>query len=144
MSHYRGQMDVWDVVNEAVSDKNNSLRAEIKNSPNPEKLAANIKRLNGLGLEVQITETDRKISDGNGTLTQGLAPQSDLYRNMMQVCLTAQNCKRFSLWGVNDGYSWLPQFFKKPNAPLVFDELSRPKPTYDALMEVLGKSELCS
>jgi GH35 family endo-1,4-beta-xylanase len=29
-------MDVWDVVNEAVSDKSNSLRNGIKNSPNPE------------------------------------------------------------------------------------------------------------
>ena len=99
MSHYRGQMDVWDVVNEAVSDENNSLRDGIKNSPNPEKLAENIKRLNGLGLEVQITETDRKIFDGNGTLTQRLAPQSDLYRNMMQVCLAAQKILKGFLYG---------------------------------------------
>jgi endo-1,4-beta-xylanase len=105
MSHYRGQIGVWDVVNEAVSNNSNSLRDGIKNPSSPEKLAANIKRLNELGLEGQITEMDGKIFDGNGTLTQRLAAQSDVYRNMMQICLAAQNCQGFSLWGVNDRYS---------------------------------------
>jgi endo-1,4-beta-xylanase len=116
------------------------MHVGIKNPPNPEKVAANIKRLNELGLEVQITEMDVKISDGIGTLTQRFAAQAEVYRKMMQVCLSAQNCRGFSFWGVNDRYSWLPRFLKKPDAPLIFDESSRPKPAYEALVEVLKKS----
>lgn len=116
------------------------MHVGIKNPPNPEKVAANIKRLNQLGMEVQVTEMDVKISDGIGTLPQRLAAQSQVYRNMMQVCLSAQNCKGFSLWGVNDRYSWLPRFLNKPDAPLIFDESSRPKPAYEALLEVLKPS----
>lgn len=208
VGHYRGQLAVWDVVNEAVAEDGNSLRntvwlqkigkeyiemafrfahevdpkarlfyndyggeelgkksdtiyelvkdlrqrnvpidgvglqmhVSIKNPPNPEKVAANIKRLNQLGMEVHVTEMDVKISDGIGTLSERLAAQAAVYRNMMQVCLSAQNCKGFSVWGVNDRYSWIPRFLNKPDAPLLFDESSRPKPAYEALLEVLKKS----
>lgn len=208
LGHYRGQVGIWDVVNEAVAEDGNSLRdtvwlqkigkdyiemafriahevdpkarlfyndyggeelgkksdaiyalvkdlrqrqvpidgvglqmhVGIKQPPNLEKVAANIKRINELGLEVQVTEMDVKISDGDGTPTQRLAAQADVYRQMMQVCLSAKNCRGFSFWGVNDRYSWLPRFLKKPDAPLLFDEVSRPKPAFEALVEILKKS----
>lgn len=115
------------------------MHVSIKNPPNPEKVAANIKRLNDLGLEVQITEMDVKTWDGRGTKQQRLVAQARVYRNMMQVCLEAENCKAFSLWGVSDRYSWIPRIFKKPDAPLIFDDAGRPKPAYNALKEVLKR-----
>jgi endo-1,4-beta-xylanase len=115
------------------------MHVSLKNPPNPEQVAANIKRLNDLGLEVQITEMDVKTFDGTGTRAQKLAAQAQIYRNMMQVCLAAQNCKAFLLWGVGDRYSWIPRILKQPDSPLIFDESLRPKPAYSALKEVLKK-----
>ena len=116
------------------------MHRSIKNPPNPEAVAANIKRLGELGLEVQITEMDVKIADGTGTMEQRLAAQADVYRNMMRVCLAHQKCTAFVLWGVNDRYSWIPRYLKQPDSPLIFDESSRPKPAYNALMQVLKPS----
>jgi endo-1,4-beta-xylanase len=113
------------------------MHKSIKNPPNPEKVAANIKRLGELGLEVQITEMDVRIHDGKGTTEQKLASQADVYREMLRVCLDAPNCKTLTTWGLADHFSWIPYFFKRPDSPLLFNESYRPKPAYDALVDVL-------
>ncbi|MEW6497014.1 MAG: endo-1,4-beta-xylanase [Cyanobacteriota bacterium] len=113
------------------------MHVNIKNPPNPEKVAANIKRLNDLGLAVQITEMDVRTWDATGTPKQKLAAQAEVYRNMMQVCLAAKNCNAFLLWGVSDRYSWVPRILKKADAPLIFDASYRAKPAYNVLKEVL-------
>jgi endo-1,4-beta-xylanase len=113
------------------------MHVGIKNPPDPQQVAANIKRLNDLGLEVQITEMDVKIGDGTGTREERLAAQAKVYQDMMQVCLDAENCTAFLLWGVTDRYSWIPRLFNKPDAPLIFDESGQPKPAYKALKELL-------
>ena len=80
---------------------------------------------------------DVKIGEGIGTREERLAAQAQVYQDMMQVCLDAENCTAFLLWGVTDRYSWIPRLFKKPDAPLIFDESGQPKPAYKALKEVL-------
>jgi endo-1,4-beta-xylanase len=116
------------------------MHKSIKNPPSIEQVAANIKRLGELGLEVQITEMDVQIHDGIGTTQQKLASQADVYREMMRVCLDAPNCKSLTTWGLADHHSWIPYFFKRPDSPLLFDESYRPKPAYDALVDVLKEA----
>ncbi len=113
------------------------MHTSIKNPYNPEKVAANIKRLGELGLEVRITEMDVQIYKGKGTTEEKLASQAKVYRDMLRVCLDAPNCKALTTWGLADHFSWIPYFFKRPDSPLIFDESYRPKPAYDALVEVL-------
>lgn len=113
------------------------MHISINNPPNPEDVAANIKRLGELGLEVEITEMDVKIHDGTGTREEKLTAQADVYRNMLRVCLDAANCKAFVTWGFTDRHSWIPDYFGHPDSPLIFDESYRPKPAYKALKEVL-------
>ena len=115
------------------------MHISINNPPKPEAVAANIKRLGELGLEVQITEMDVRIHGGTGTREEKLAAQANLYRDMLKVCLNAPNCKAFVTWGFTDKHSWIPSHFGHPDSPLIFDELFRPKPTYGALMEELTK-----
>ncbi|NEP11858.1 MAG: endo-1,4-beta-xylanase [Symploca sp. SIO2C1] len=113
------------------------MHTNIKNPRNPEKIAANIKRLGELGLEVRITEMDVRIYNGEGTTEEKLAAQAEVYRKILRVCLDAPNCKALTTWGISDNYSWIPDFFERPDSPLLFDESYRPKPAYDALVEEL-------
>jgi endo-1,4-beta-xylanase len=116
------------------------MHKSIKNPPSIKQVAANIKRMGELGLEVQITEMDVQIHDGKGTTQQKLASQADVYREMMRVCLYAPNCTSLTTWGLADHHSWIPYFFKRPDSPLLFDESYRPKPAYNALVDVLKKA----
>jgi endo-1,4-beta-xylanase len=203
VGHYRGQVAVWDVVNEAVAD-DGSLRHTIwldtigpdyidmafqwaheadpdaklfyndysnenmgnkstavyklvqgmvqrgvpingvafqmhldVDSPPPEsEVSANMQRLSDLGLEVHITELDVRIK--GAATDQKLAQQARVYHDMLQVCLSASNCKAFILWGFTDRYSWIPQFLQGYGSALIFDESYQPKPAYSALVDAFS------
>jgi endo-1,4-beta-xylanase len=97
---------------------------------------ANMKRLADLGLEVWITEMDLPIA--KPVTPEKLAAQAQTYRQWLEWCLAAPNCKAFIVWGVYDGDSAAQDLrFPTYAAPLLFDEAFRPKPAYEALAEVL-------
>lgn len=106
-------------------------------SVDPATVAPNMKRLADLGLEVWITEMDVPIQEP--ATAEKLAAQAQTYRDMLEVCLAAPNCKAFIVFGIYDGDSWLLERpkFNGLTAPLLFDEAFRPKPSYEALAEVL-------
>ncbi|MEL6231800.1 MAG: endo-1,4-beta-xylanase [Cyanobacteria bacterium J06627_3] len=205
VDHFRGQVDSWDVVNEAI-DNNGELRnsiwldvlgpgyigkafdwahradpeaklfyndyrgaglgnkanaiytlvqdlvqrgvpidgvglqmhRSIQDPPNSARVAANIRRLNDLGLSVRITEMDIQIH-GDGPMDERLEAQAAVYRDIMNVCLAAQDCTGITTWGVSDQHSWIPHFFGRSDAPLLLDEDYQPKPAYHALTEALAQ-----
>lgn len=102
----------------------------------PKDVLDNLERLAELGLEVHITEIDVSIY-GDPT-EQMLIQQAKIYRDMMDTCLSAQNCTAFTLWGFTDRHSWIPSHFPGWGAALVFDESYHPKPAYAALREALA------
>jgi len=67
-----------------------------------------------------------------------LAEQARIYRDMLEVCLSAQNCKAFVLWGFTDCHSWIPSHIEGWNAALIFDKSYRPKPAYYSLRDGLA------
>lgn len=111
------------------------MHVRLDRSPKPQGVAANMKRLSALGLEVHITEMDVRIKDP--ATEEELAEQARVYSDMLKVCLSAENCKAFVLWGFADRYSWIPQFLPGWGSALIFDESYCPKPAYNALIDVL-------
>lgn len=205
VGHYRGQVDSWDVVNEAfdhngqlrdsiwlkvmgpgyigqafywahradpdaqlfyndyrgagLGDKANAIYALVQNlvqhgvpidgvgiqmhrsiqePPNPVRVAANIRRLNDLGLSVRITEMDIQIHGDERPKAERLDAQAAVYRDIMTVCLAARDCTGITTWGVSDQHSWIPQAFGRSDAPLLLDQNYQPKPAYHALIETLA------
>jgi endo-1,4-beta-xylanase len=104
-------------------------------------LAANIKRLAALGLDVHITEMDVALPvDSEGRLLdQGeLQRQAEIYRHVMATCLQVRRCTAFQTWGFTDKYSWIPGFTKgQKGVALPFSKSYERKPAYEALLEVL-------
>ncbi len=107
------------------------MHVGIKNPPDIAGISANMKRLNDLGLEVQVTEMDVKL-DTNQPLTQQLEAQAKVYADVLRACLTASRCTAFVLWGFTDAHSWLGA-----SKALPFDSAYQPKPAYDAIKRVL-------
>ena len=109
----------------------------INKPPKPEKVAANMQRINQLGLEVQITEMDVQIYEGKGTKEEKLTAQAEIYQTMLEVCLAAEKCTGFVVWGIADDQSWIPHVFNRPDSPLLFDKNYRPKYAYYRLIDTL-------
>jgi len=112
------------------------MHVSLDDFPTPQDVATNMDRLSALGLEVHITEMDVRIK-GEAT-EEALVKQAGVYRDMLDACLSAQNCKAFVLWGFTDRHSWIPYFFEGWDAALIFDPSYRPKPAYDALADGLA------
>jgi endo-1,4-beta-xylanase len=104
-------------------------------------LAANIKRLADLGLEVHITEMDVALPvDAQGVLLDqsDLEQQAKIYRHVMATCLQFPKCTTVQTWGFTDKYSWIPGFSKgQRGLALPFTKTYERKPAYEALLDAL-------
>jgi endo-1,4-beta-xylanase len=94
-----------------------------------------MRRLGELGLYVHITELDVRLP--TDPPEQLYERQAEVYRDLMTVCLSADRCTAFVMWGFTDRHSWIPSHFPGEGAALIFDHDYRPKRAYDALGEVL-------
>lgn len=102
-------------------------------------LDANVKRLTGLGLQVQITEMDVKLpvpSNGNATGAD-LQAQANVYRNVLKVCIRYPKFTAFQTWGFTDAHSWIPSFSPGYGAALPFDRQYNQKPAYWQIVDLL-------
>lgn len=113
------------------------MHVSLDGCPTRQAVTANMDRLSALGLQVHITELDARIKDP--ATEEELADQAGVYRDMLGVCLSAQNCKAFVLWGFTDRHSWIPYFFEGWGTALIFDQSYRPKPAYEALVDGLAR-----
>ncbi len=113
------------------------LRAD--RPPDPSEVAANFERFADLGLQVQITEIDVRIRQPSRA--GDLERQAQIYRDMLQVCLQAENCTSFTTWGFTDRHSWVPTHFEGWGEALIFDKNYQPKPAYRSLLEVLSETQ---
>lgn len=102
-------------------------------------MESNIKRITGLGLEVQFTELDVRLPiDSSGKPTDAaLATQAQIYRDIVALCLKYPLCTAIQTWGFTDRYSWIPGRFRGTGAALEFDAAYQPKPAYDSIQRAL-------
>lgn len=108
--------------------------------PDMDSLARNFRRFNDLGLQVQFTELDMKIQDGQNGLEERLVEQARAYGNLLRVCLEAKKCTALITWGFTDRYTWIANATGEVEAPLIFDASYRPKPAYEALHKLLSSN----
>ena len=126
----------------------------LNNLPEAEEVDEMISDLAELGIDVMITELDINVLPGfrneDGTLnwntniyTEGLPGEiqgqlTAAYVDLFKVYLNHKDVlTRVTLWGVSDGGSWLNYLpSERVNYPLLFDRDNKPKPAFDALIEL--------
>lgn len=96
--------------------------------------AANLKRFAALGLQVQITELDIRMSDATPA---SLTAQAKLYGEITRICVEQPACTAIQTWGFTDKYSWIPRSFKGMDDALLWDRQYEKKPAFDAVMNAL-------
>jgi endo-1,4-beta-xylanase len=112
------------------------LHLATSGAPKLENVQRNIERLGELGLQVHITEIDIRLpDDASADLFE---TQAKMYRDYLEVCLAAENCTAFVMWGFTDRYSWIPDFKPGFGHALIFDAAYRPKPAYFALRDAFS------
>ena len=111
------------------------MHVKVASPIKPADFAANLQRYADLGLEVQITEMDVTTPD---PLTPAkMDAQAAIYRDVLNTCRSAANCKALLTWGISDAYSWITGFAPGNSGGLLFDKQFQPKPAYDAVRAVL-------
>lgn len=103
---------------------------------NADRLAANIRRYEELGLKCIITELD--IAQANPYAPDAQTRQAKEYCAAVNAALSQPNCPTVMIWGLIDQDSW------RGNNPLIYDSSVQPKEAYYAVHAVLrnlaGKS----
>jgi len=101
-------------------------------------IQANFERFAALGLKVAVTEADVRMplgEDGEPDAAQ-IALQAERYDKMLQACLNVPACTSFTVWGFDDGRSWVPGVFPEGYATIMTEDFVK-KPAYYALLESL-------
>jgi endo-1,4-beta-xylanase len=112
------------------------LHAAVGHAPTKAMLVETMRIYEAMGLEVQITEMDVDVvsDQTERPLEDRLAEQTAIYRDAAQACNEVPACKRFTVWGVTDRYSWLGA----DRRPLLLDADYQPKPALDAVRQGLA------
>ena len=100
-------------------------------SPSAAEVAANMQRLEALGLNVVISEMDVQICASD------VDTQKTRFHDIVAVCAAEPLCLAVTVWGVTDKYSWLNGVSCATPQPLLFDDNYAPKPAFGGVLEAL-------
>jgi endo-1,4-beta-xylanase len=103
--------------------------------PTPSKVKEQIARLGKLGLRVNISEMDVRVSKLPPEVRD--VAQKQIYRDIIAAALTEPAFDGLWLWGFTDKHTWVTHFYYD-DEPLVFDEDYLRKEAYYGLRDALA------
>jgi endo-1,4-beta-xylanase len=109
----------------------------------PTQMTADLQRFGNLGLRVAITEADVRTFVDNATdqvPTDHLAVFAQPYEflGMLRACLAVPQCISYTIWGISDANSWIPDWFKGEGYALLYDVHVQPKPVFTDMQQELA------
>ncbi len=107
--------------------------------PRFDDLRAHLQAFADLGLVVELTEVDIALRSASSPEAQ-LDQQRQDYFDVASACLAVATCRRITLWGFTDRFTWMDEFFGPGFAPLVLDRDYRRKPAYFGLRDALAQA----
>lgn len=103
--------------------------------PTPRMVKNQIHRLGELGLTVNISEMDVRVSQLDPNIRQ--IAQRQIYRDIIAAALSEACFDGIWLWGFTDRHTWVTHFYHD-DEPLIFDEDYGRKEAYYGLREALS------
>lgn len=106
-------------------------------APTPSMVKRQIRRIGKLGLKVNISEMDVRVSTLKSTTTGDSADdsrvkeiaQTEIYQGILTAALSEPAFHGIWLWGFTDRHTWVKNFYHDDN-PLIFDESYKRKSSY--------------
>lgn len=90
-----------------------------------------LRRIAALGVDVELTEVDVRLPAHPSRAD--LDAQAVAYRRIVDACVSVARCRAITFWGLDDGDSWIPEFYPGSGSALLLDDKLRPKPAYAAV-----------
>lgn len=103
--------------------------------PTPRMVKQQIRRLGDLGLTVNISEMDVRVSKLPSNVQQ--LAQRQIYHDIIAAALSEPAFDGIYLWGFTDRHTWVTHFYHD-DEPLVFDEEYGRKESYYGLRDALA------
>lgn len=104
----------------------------------PKDMKQNLERFAALGLDVAITELDVRMPVPASK--ENLEQQAKDYQEVVQICRSVPRCYSLTVWGVNEGQSWIPKQFPGMGSRLMFDDNFQPTAAYQSFSSVIKSS----
>ena len=104
------------------------------NPPDPAQVEATVRRFAALGLRIAITEMDYPMPRS----ADGPELQRGVYQGIVAGCLRVPACEEITVWGIDDGHTWLDGLVGPGSRPLLLDDGYREKPAYAGVREALA------
>jgi endo-1,4-beta-xylanase len=101
--------------------------------PSDANIAANMRRLADLGLLVNISEMDVRISSVAGSQQARLDAQKSAYHDVVRLCVMEPRCDAVTFWGFTDAHTWITG-----DTPLLYDDQYVRKPAYFGVLDALS------
>jgi endo-1,4-beta-xylanase len=86
-----------------------STKTQSTPCPSREALGKMLRMFTDLGVDVAYTEVDIRMNTPSNAAK--LQAQAKAYGDMMGSCIDNPRCVGFTVWGISDKYSWVPQTF---------------------------------
>jgi endo-1,4-beta-xylanase len=102
----------------------------------PPTFVDNMRRFEALGLEIHITEAD--VALRLPVTERKLQAQADVYKRIIEDCLSVKACRSLTFWGFTDGRSWIPETQPGMGAATLLDEQLKPKPAFFSAQRALA------
>lgn len=127
------------LLDEGVPLHGIGIQSHLVSGQVPSSMRQNIQRFADLGLDVAITELDIRMQTPSDS--SKLQQQADDYTTVVNACLAVSRCVGVTVWGVDDGHSWVPGVFDGQGAALLYDAQYQPKPAWNAVHAALGGTD---
>ncbi|KAH7402024.1 xylanase 2 [Phaeosphaeria sp. MPI-PUGE-AT-0046c] len=89
-------------------------------------------------LNVDVAYTELDIRSKTPSNNNKLQVEAAAWARVAQSCINVARCVGITIWGVKDGYSWVPGTFNGEGSALLWNDSYQKKPAYTAFFDVLN------